>query len=183
MQPTEEQIKQIILDETKKYLKEIELAKKLKNVKGLTLDAFFQVINVLSQDINIPLEETIQVYLELALDLKRNWGIKQYEAWPDEEKEIFLKTTYPNTTQDESEDLLISSFTNSTLKKVIYSDILLAVEKAQDAKKEIKAGEYLGPDEPGADPKSPYWKEYLEEASSMEEVIKEETVNYLKENE
>ena len=71
MQPTEEQIKQIILDETKKYLKEIELAKKLKNVKGLTLDAFFQVINVLSQDINIPLEETIQVYLELALDLKR----------------------------------------------------------------------------------------------------------------
>ena len=183
MQPTEEQIKQIILDETKKYLKEIELAKKLKNVKGLTLDAFFQVITVLSQDINIPLEETIQVYLELALDLKRNWGIKQYEAWPDEEKEIFLKTTYPQTPRDESESLLIASFLNPNLAKVIFSDVQLAIKKSEDAKKNIQAGEYLGPDAPGEEPKSPYWKEYLEEASSMEEVIKEETVNYLKENE
>ena len=87
---------------------------------------------------------------------------------------MFLKTTYPKISRDESEDILISSFTNPVVKKVIYSDILLAVEKAEDAKKEIKAGEYLGPEKAGADPKSPYWKEYLEE------VIKEEIINHLK---
>jgi hypothetical protein len=171
---TEEEIKQIILDESKKYLEEIELAKTLKNVGSLSLQAFINVINILSQDIKIEPEEAIQVYLELALDIKRNWGIKQYEAWPDEEKEIFLKTTYPQTPRDESEDLLIASFLNPNLAKVIFSDVQLAIEKTNDAKKKIKSGEYLGPEELGGEPKSPHWKEYLEE------IIKEEIINHLK---
>ena len=168
---TEEEIKQIILDESKKYLEEIELAKTLKNVGSLSLQAFINVINILSQDIKIEPEEAIQMYLELALDLKRNWGIKQYEAWPEEEKEIFLKTTYPQTPRDESERLLVSSFLNPALAKLIFSDVRLAIKKTEDAKEKIKAGEYLGPDAQGAEPKSPYWKEFLEEA--IEEEINE----------
>ena len=171
---TEEEIKQIILDESKKYLEEIELAKTLKNVGSLSLETFINVINILSQDIRIEPEEAIQVYLELALDFKRNWSIQQYEAWPEREKEIFLKTTYPQTPRDESEDLLIASFLNPNLAKVIFSDVRLAIEKAEDAKKKIKAGKYLGPQEPGGEPKSPHWKEYLEE------IVKEEIINHLK---
>ena len=177
MQSTEEQIKQIILDETKKYLKEIELKKRLKNVRGLTMDAFVQVIKTMGRELKLESETVIDVYIELALDLKRNWLPKQWGNFTESEKQLFLKTTYPNTIIDESEDMLIKSFTNPTLKKIIFSDVLLAVKKAEEAKEEIKAGEYLGPEEPGGDPKSPYWKEYLEE------VIKEEAVNYLKENE
>ena len=171
---TKEEIKQIILDEAKRYLEEVELAKRIKNVGSLSLETFINVISAFAQEFTRGEETVLDIYIELALDLKKKWTPMQWENFTEEERKIFLKTTYPNTTQDESEDLLISSFTNSTLKKVIYSDILLAVEKAQDAKKEIKAGEYLGPDEPGADPKSPYWKEYLEE------VIKEEIINHLK---
>jgi hypothetical protein len=171
MKITEKRIKKILAEETELFLEQIGLLKKLKNVRGLTLDAFIQVINVLSQDINIPPEEAIQMYLELALDLKRNWGIKQYEAWPEEEKEIFLKTTYPQTPRDESERLLVSSFLNPALAKLIFSDVRLAIKKTEDAKEKIEAGEYLGPDAPGAEPKSPYWKEFLEEA--IEEEINE----------
>ena len=63
------------------------------------------------------------------------------------------------------------------MAKVIFSDVQLAIKKIEDAKKKIQAGEYLGPEEPGGEPKSPYWREYLEET------IKEETIKYFKENE
>ena len=171
---TEEEVKKIILDEMQKSIKEAEMVRKLKNVGSLSFEAFMNVISALSQDLKMQPEEAIQAYLELALDLKKNWLPKQWDNFTEQEKELFLKTTYPKISRDESEDILISSFTNPVVKKVIYSDILLAVEKAEDAKKEIKAGEYLGPEKAGADPKSPYWKEYLEE------VIKEEIINHLK---
>ena len=171
---TEEEVKKIILDEMQKSIEEAEMVRKLKNVGSLSFEAFMNVISALSQDLKMQPEEAIQAYLELALDLKKNWLPKQWDNFTEQEKELFLKTTYPKISRDESEDILISSFTNPVVKKVIYSDILLAVEKAEDAKKEIKAGEYLGPEKVGADPKSPYWKEYLEE------VIKEEIINHLK---
>ena len=177
MKLAEQKIKDIIREETLKYLEEIKLAKTLKNVGNLSLEAFIRVVNVLGQDINIEPEEAMQVYLELALDLKKNWGIKQYEAFPENEKELFLKTTYPQTPRDESERLLVASFLNPNLAKVIFSDVQLAIKKIEDAKKKIQAGEYLGPEEPGGEPKSPYWREYLEET------IKEETIKYFKENE
>ena len=63
------------------------------------------------------------------------------------------------------------------MAKLIFSDVRLAIKKTEDAKKKIKAGEYLGPEELGAAPKSPHWREYLEE------IIKEETTKYFKENE
>jgi len=174
MKFTEEEIKQIILDESKKYLEEIDLARRVKNAGSLSLDTFMSVIEILSQEVKIPTEDALLVYMEIALDLKRNWGTKQWDLFTDQEKEVFLKTTYPQTPRDESEDLLIASFLNPNLAKVIFDDIGIAIEKVADAKKEIKSGKYLGPEEPGGDPKSPHWKEYLEE------IIKEEIVNHLK---
>ena len=177
MKITEKKVKQILTEEVGAFFEQIELKKRLKNVRGLTMDAFVQVIKTMGRELKLESETVIDVYIELALDLKRNWLPKQWGNFTESEKQLFLKTTYPNTIIDESEDMLIKSFTNPTLKKIIFSDVLLAVKKAEEAKEEIKAGEYLGPEEPGGDPKSPYWKEYLEE------VIKEEAVNYLKENE
>ena len=174
---TEEEIKQIILDESKKYLEEIELAKRMKNAGSLSLEAFINVINILGQDLTelVSGPTVLDMYLEIALDLKRSrWDPKYWFNMPNDEKKIFLKTTYPLTPRDESEDIMISSFINPTMAKVIYSDIELTIEKANDAKKEIKAGEYLGPEELGGEPKSPHWKEYLEE------IVKEEIINHLK---
>jgi len=174
MKLIEEKIKQIIREEVESFFEQSGLARKMKNVGSLSLEAFINVINILSQDFNIEPEDMLLAYMEIALDLKKNWSPKMWDNLTEEEKEIFLKTTYPKTLPDDSLSLLIKSFTNQNLAKVIFSDVQLAIEKTEDAKKEIKAGKYLGPEELGGEPKSPHWKEYLEE------IIKEEIVNHLK---
>jgi hypothetical protein len=174
MKATKEEIKQIVVEEVEKYLEEAQLAKRLKNVGSLSFENFMSLISVLGAGLGIESESVLDTYTEMALDIKQNWSPRTWDSFPANEKDLFLKTTYPNTTPDESEDLMVLSFTNPTLKKVIYSDILLAIEKVQDAKKEIRPGKYLGPEEPGGEPKSPHWREYLEE------IIKEEIVNHLK---
>lgn len=178
MKLTEKQIKQLIRKETLKYLDEISIAKKLQNVGKMSTETFLEVINAISQELKLRAPSALDLYMELALEMKETkWSLKYFNSFTEEEKKLLLKTTYPNTPYHESFDMLTRSFTNPTIKKIIYSDFLLAIEKAEDLKKEIEAGEYFGPTEPGGEPKSPHWKEYLEE------VIKEEVIKYLKENE
>jgi len=177
MNLSEEDIEQVIIKEVKAHLDEISLAKRLQNVGSMSVEVFTSVISAIAQELNSQAETVMDIYLELALNLKRSWHPKAWENFTKSEKEIFLKATYPKTPHDESLDMMIRSFTNPTIRKIIYRDILLAVEKAKDAKKETKAGEYLGPQEPGGEPLSPDWKEYLEE------VIKEEITKHLKKNE
>ena len=174
MNLNEEDIEQIIIKEVKSYLNEISFAKRLQNVGGLTLDSFIEVINTMARDLQLNPETAFDIFIETALELKKYWHPRRWAAFTIEEKQILLKTTYPKTPYDESLDMVIKSFTSPTIRKIIYRDILLAVEKAEEAKKETKAGEYLGPQEPGGEPLSPHWKEYLEE------IIKEEITKYLK---
>tara|TARA_Y100000310_G_scaffold327340_1_gene393542 strand:- start:353 stop:1345 length:993 start_codon:yes stop_codon:yes gene_type:complete len=183
MKLTEEEAKQIILDEMKKYLEEVELAKTLKNVGSLSLDTFKKFVDTLTQEISLVPVSAMDNYIELALELKETgWGMKYWESYSEDEKKLFLRTTYPSTPYHESFDMMEQSFTNPNIARLIYHDTLLAVEKANELKKEIKSGEYLGPQEPGGEPLSPHWKEYLEEVAKEKKQIKENFVKLLAEN-
>ena len=183
MKLTEKQIKQLIRKETLKYLDEISIAKKLQNVGKISTEAFLEVINAISQELKLRAPSALDLYMELALEMKEtHWSLQKWESYTEEEKKLLLKTTYPNTPYDESLNMMTDSFTNPTIKKIIYSDFLLAIRKAEDAKKETKAGEYLGPQEPGGEPLSPHWKEYLQEIAKEKKQIKENFIKLLAEN-
>ena len=95
----------------------------------MSVEAFTSVVSAIAQGLNSQAETVMDIYLELAIDLKRSWHPKAWENFTESEKEIFLKATYPKTPYDESLDMIIRSFTNPTIRKIIYRDILLAVEK------------------------------------------------------
>jgi len=185
MKPTENYIDSIILEEAKKYLEEAQIffeqpgvVKNLQNVGRMSIETFKKFIGTLTQEISLSPVTAMDNYIELALELKETgWSLKYWESFSESEKQLFLRTTYPSTPYHESLNMMDQSFTSPNIAQLIYKDTLLAVEKVNELKKGTQPGEYLGPEEPGGAPKSPYWKEFLEEA------IEEEVVKYLKENE
>jgi len=178
MKLTEKRIKEIILEEVQVFLEQPEIVKKLQNAGRMSIETFRKFIDTLTQEISIDPVTAMDDFIELALELKETgWSLKYWESFSESEKQLFLRTTYPSTPYHESLNMMDQSFTSPNIAQLIYKDTLLAVEKVNELKKGTQPGEYLGPEEPGGAPKSPYWKEFLEEA------IEEEVVKYLKENE
>tara|TARA_Y100000034_G_scaffold89488_1_gene107674 strand:- start:1851 stop:2387 length:537 start_codon:yes stop_codon:yes gene_type:complete len=178
MKLTETRIKEIILEEVQIFLEQPEVVKKLQNVGRMSIETFKKFIDTLTQEISLEMVTAMDNYVELVLDLKETgWGMKYWDNYSEDEKKLFLRTTYPNTPYHESFDMMTQSFTNPNIARLMYQDTLLAVEKAKELKKGTQPGEYLGPKKPGAEPKSPYWKEFLEES------IEEEISKLLKDNE
>tara|TARA_R110002110_G_scaffold36537_4_gene121716 strand:- start:2290 stop:2826 length:537 start_codon:yes stop_codon:yes gene_type:complete len=172
MKLTEKRIKEIILEEVQVFLEQPEIVKKLQNVGQMSIETFKKFIDTLTQEISLAPVTAMDNYLELALELKEtSWSLKYWESFSEDERKLFLGTTYPGTPYHESTTMMDQSFTNPNIAQLIYQDTLLAVEKANELKKGTQAGEYLGPKEPGGEPESPYWKEFLEEA--IEEEINE----------
>lgn len=162
------EIKEIIEEEAINHLLEIAAVKRPKNVKRMSLSTFIDFMKKLGKEIARPTGDILSAYQEIALDLKKNWSPDMWDKFTEEDKKMFLRMTYPTSTYDDSIDMLISSFTSPVARKVIFDDIMLSVERVQEAEKKIK------PAKPVVTPESPYWKEFLEE------IIKEETINYLK---
>ena len=186
MKATEEQLKQIILEEVQKYLEEVEVAKKLQNIGDMSVDAFIEFVNTTSAVLQraagvtkqpVSLARVLEIYLEAAVDLQRSWSKERWHDFSAWDKNILLKLTYPTTPYHESEALMLRSFIDPVVQEIITQDIILAAELSKKSLKETEAGEYLGPEKPGAEPKSPYWKEFLEES------IEEEISKLLKDNE
>ncbi len=186
MKATEEQLKQIILEEVQKYLEEVEVAKKLQNIGNMSVDAFIDFVNTTSAVLQratglgtgpIPLIRVLEMYLEAAIDLQDNWSKRRWSAFSARDKNILLKLTYPTTPYHEAEALMLRSFIDPVVQEIIIQDIILAAELTKKSLEETEAGEYLGPEEPGGEPKSPHWREFLEE------IVKKEVIKYLKENE
>ena len=184
MKATEEQLKQIILEEVQKYLEEVEVAKKLQNIGNMSVDAFIDFVNTTSAILQratgmtqrpIPLARVLEIYLEAAVDLQRSWSKERWHDFSAWDKNILLKLTYPTTPYHESEALMLRSFIDPVVQEIITHDIILAAELTKKSLEETEAGEYLGPEEEGGEPKSPHWREYLEE------IVKEEIINHLKE--
>mgnify|MGYP003143479381 FL=1 len=184
MKATEEQLKQIILEEVQKYLEEVEVAKKLQNIGNMSIDAFIEFVNTTSAVLqraagmtgeSVPLVRVLEIYLEAAVDLQRSWSKERWHDFSAWDKNILLKLTYPTTPYHEAEALMLRSFWDPVVQEIITDDIVLAAELTKKSLEETEAGEYLGPEEEGGEPKSPHWREYLEE------IVKEEIINHLKE--
>ena len=167
MKLTEQKIKDIIREETLKYLKEIELAKQVRSWKRLPAQLFRNVIKSIEfadvmADINKLLITGVREFL-------RAWtyaGTEKESPFLDEEgKNIFLQGLYPNTPRNKADDLVVDLVMHKP--NVLRDDMkntLQAITKKERIAYGMETPEYISPE-------------------FIEEIIKEEVIKYFKENE
>tara|TARA_R110000824_G_scaffold3614_5_gene17095 strand:+ start:727 stop:1266 length:540 start_codon:yes stop_codon:yes gene_type:complete len=179
MKLTEQKIKDIIREETLKYLKEIELAKQVRSWKRLPAQLFRNVIKSIEYDASEEAQKDRE-FADVMADINKLLitGVREFlRAWTyagtekespflDEEgKNIFLQGLYPNTPRNKADDLVVDLVMHKP--NVLRDDMkntLQAITKKERIAYGMETPEYISPE-------------------FIEEIIKEEVIKYFKENE